>query len=297
MDFVDVQRRVIDLYGKEAYDQGLETIAVARPEHPDEDGILTFYEACLLGKSGRIREALETLEAGLDRGLWWAPGQLADSDLDSVRTLPGWETVLARGEQAVSEMSSLRPDPLVRPGATANPEGTFITLHGAGVDPMAHAKRWEEAAPSTWTVITPVGSVPMTSGHWAWPYDLSLEPLIEHLEGLPLWRPLILAGWSQGGGMAASMAWAGPLEVDGLLLFGPGLRDRQWDPGSHRHVPTYIVIGQHDLALRSCLELRERMADHGAAVLLDELPGKGHELPENLQGTIALALDWLLGSL
>ena len=31
MDFADVQRRVIDLYGKEVYDRGLEVIAEARP--------------------------------------------------------------------------------------------------------------------------------------------------------------------------------------------------------------------------------------------------------------------------
>lgn len=295
MDFVEVQRRVIDLYGNGEYDQGLEVIAEARPELPDEDGMLTFYEACLLGISGRPRQALETLEAGFDRGLWWAPGQLADSDLDSVRTLPGWDALWSNGEQAASEMSSLRPDPLVRPAATAIPEGTFVTLHGAAVDPMAHSKQWEEAAPSSWTVITPVGSVPTTSGHWAWPYDLSVGPLIEHLEELELRRPVILAGWSQGGGMAASMAWTGPLDVDGLLLFGPGLRDHQWDPRLHRHVPTYIVIGERDLALPSCLELRDRMTKHHATVFLDELPGKGHELPEDLQETIAVALNWLTG--
>ena len=292
MEFREVQQQVFDLYGREAYDEGLAVISDARSDLPEEDSILTFYEACLLGMSGRAQEALEKLEAGFDRGLWWSPGQLADSDLDSVRTLPGWEGVLSRGEQAASEMSLLRPDPLVRHAAAERPEGTLVTVHGAGVDPWAHAKRWEAATPTSWTVITPVGNIPTTSGHWAWPYDLVLDPLIDHLEGSQLARPLILSGWSQGGGMAAVMAWVGPLEIDGLLMFGPGLRDRKWDPDSHRHVPTFIVVGDHDLALTSCLELRDRMTEREAAVFLKELTDLGRELPDNLAETIQTALDW-----
>lgn len=287
-----MQRRVFDLYGEASYDTGLEVIAAARPEHPDQDGRLTFWQACLLGMSGRPQEALEVLEAGLERGLWWAPGVLADSDLDSVRTLPGWAEVVSRGEQAASEMLSLRPDPQVRPATSASPEGTLVTLHGAGADPIAHAQRWGDATPESWTVITPTGNVPTAPGQWAWPYDLSLGPLAEHLEGLQLEPPLVLAGWSQGGGMAASMAWMGDLEVNGLLLIGPGLRD-EWDPASHRHVPTYIFIGENDLNLAKCLELRDQMSELGLRVWLDEQPGLGHELPDDLREIVVAALEWL----
>lgn len=294
MEFGEVARQVFDLYGKGRYRDGLDVIARARPGHPDQDGRLTFWQACLLGMSGRSRDALKVLEAGLDRGLWWAPGMLADSDLDSVRTLPGWDGLLARCEEAAAESAPLRPDPRIRTATTPTQTGTLISLHGAGNDPAAHARVWEEAVPDSWTLITPVGNVPMAPGEWAWPFDLSIDPLVEQLEGLDLRPPLILAGWSQGGGVAASMAWTGPLKVEGLLLVGPGLRD-DWDPDSHRHVPTYIVIGEKDLNRARCLKLRDQLTEHGASVFVDERPGLGHERPENLPETIAVALNWLVG--
>lgn len=295
MEFREVQRQVFDLYGKGRYDDGLEVIAGARAEHRDQDGRLTFWQACLLGMSGRPRDALEVLEAGLDRGLWWAPGMLADSDLDSVRTLPEWDDMLARSEKAAAEKARLRPDPQIRIATASTQTGTLITLHGAGNDPAAHAELWEEATPGSWTVITPAGNVPMAPGEWAWPFDLSLGPLVEQLEGLQFKPPLVLAGWSQGGGLAASMAWTGPLNAGGLLLVGPGLRN-DWDPGSHRRVPTYIVIGENDLNLARCLELRGQMTEHEVPVFVDERPDLGHEHPENFAETIVVALDWLVGN-
>lgn len=294
MEFREVARKVFDSYGNGSYEDGLEVIVKARPEHPDEDATLTFWQACLLGMSGRPTEALEVLSAGLDRGLWWAGGQLADSDLDPVRSLPGWDGMLSRSERAAAQVARLRPDPLVRSATASTFDGTLITLHGAGADPKAHAELWGEATPESWTLITPAGNVPMPSGEWSWPFDLTVSPVGEQLESLELEPPMFLAGWSQGGGMAATLAWMGALEVEGLLLIGPGLR-AEWDPETHRHVPTYMVIGETDLNLESCIKLRDMMRRQGVPVMLDELPGQGHELPENLGATIAAALDWLIG--
>ena len=292
MDFREVQRKVYELYGKKRYGDGLEVIAQARPDHPDHDVTLTFWQACLLGVSGRAEEALAALEEGLTRGLWWAPGMLADHDLDSVRTLPSWDEVEARGEQAAAEVASQRPDPIVRGATSSTPKGTVITLHGAGNDPKTHADRWGRAIPGAWTVVTPAGSVPMSVGTWGWPFDLSHGTLAADLDGLEFSSPAILAGWSQGAGLAAVFAWTGALEVKGLLLLGPGF-PHDWDPSTHHRVPTYIVIGEHDFNLGSCAKLRDRMREHGVPVILDERPGLGHEPPNNLEETLAAALDWL----
>ena len=105
----------MDLYWEKHYDDALDVVEDARSDHPHEDGRLTFWQACLLGISGRSSEALDTLTSGIDRGLWWAPDLLADSDLDSVRSLRGWEGVERLCVEATERyMAQHHPRPQVR---------------------------------------------------------------------------------------------------------------------------------------------------------------------------------------
>jgi predicted esterase len=295
MDFRDVTRRVFDLYDDGRYEDGLEVIEAARPEHREEDGRLTFWEACLLGMSGAPEQALATLQAGMDRGLWWAPGMLADSDLDSVRGLEGWEELLDRCSQLSAEYIAVhRPECQVYPAVVASPAGTLITLHGAPADPIAHAEEWREAVPDTWTLVAPVGTVVVSPGQWAWAHDASGDAVLEQLEDLELSPPVVLAGWSQGGWVAANIAWEGLLDVVGLVLVAPSIGEAVWDPDLHRGVPSYIVVGELDRYLPGCLALEMVLERAGVPVFLDQRAGMGHALPEDFSETTAAALDWVV---
>lgn len=294
MEFRSVTRQVFDLYEKERFDEALEFVEAARSDHPEQDGRLTFWRACLLGVSGRPSEALKSLERGLERGRWWAPDMLADSDLDSVRSLPGWGDLLRRCEEANAEfMEQHHPESQVRNARTMEAAGTLITLHGAGADPVDYADRWGNAVPDAWTVVTPVGTVPLSETQWAWPHENPTNAVTDQLDSLEFPRPVVLAGYSQGGGVAASLAWDGLLEVVGLILVAPSLSQERWDPQSHVRVPTYIVVGEHDRYLPRCLALQERMQEAEARVLVDQRPGLGHTEPEDLPKTVTTALDWI----
>ena len=294
MDFESVARQVFDLYGKQRYDEALEPVETARSDHPDQDGQITFWRACLLGVSERPTEALQTLQGGLERGLWWAPDMLADSDLDSIRNLEGWEEVVGRCQEATDQfIVQHRSEPLVRPARTEKPAGTLITLHGAGADPLAHTERWFGAVPESWTVVAPVGTVPFSETQWAWPHDNPTSVVIDQLDHLAFPHPVVLAGYSQGGRVAASLAWEGLLEVVGLILMAPSLQQRVWDPQSHRQVPTYVVVGELDRSLPECLELQRRLEEAGVPLLMDQRPDLGHQQPEDLGETITAALNWI----
>lgn len=295
MNFESVARRVFDLYWEQRYDEALELVEEARSDHPHEDGQLTFFQACLLGISGRSPEALETLESGLERGLFWAPDFLADSDLDSVRRLSGWEGVERRCVEATQRfMASHHPQAQTRPGWVEEAAGTLITLHGAGADPLAHMERWAAAVPESWTVIAPEGTVPFSETQRAWPRDDPAGVVVAQLDGLAIPPPIVLAGYSQGAGVAAFLAWDGVLEPVGLILMAPPIfRSRVWDPQADQRVPTYMVVGQHDHSLSGCLELQRCMQEARASIHLDQRPDLGHQLPDDLATTIAAALDWI----
>ncbi len=296
MTFDRVGRRVIDLYTAGRYDDALAVVADGFAEHPAEERTLVFWKACLLGMAGRPGEALRALVEGMERGSWWAPDLLADSDLDSVRTLPGWDDLLRRcREEAERFAASHRPEPQVRPAATERPAGCVVTLHGAGNRPDRFADRWRAATPEAWTVVAPAGSVPFTETERAWPADFSTaaRAALAQIQPLDIPEPMVLAGYSQGSAVAALLAWDAWVAAAGLVLIAPSVRRPTWDPGAHRGVPAYLVIGEHDWALPGILELTRALEDHQVPVHLDVRPGIGHQTPDDLDAIVATALDWI----
>lgn len=295
MDFNVMARQMFALYGKGRFDEALALLNGAQDAHPDEDGTVTFWRACLLGVSGRPEQALETLNTGVERGLWWAPQLLADSDLDSVRTLPGWAVLIERCQAASDAFSFALPsEPMMRPAEIGRSSGTVVTFHGAGAVPKHHADLWRDATPGSWDVVAPSGTVPFSVNERAWPYDHPNAVVLEQLDGLDLAEPVVLAGFSQGSGVAAWLGWKGLLDTTGLLLMAHTIRSVRWDPKTDRRLPTYIMIGDEDWGLQAALDLHQTLEEHVVPTHLDVRAGLGHQNPDDFEKTVARALDWIV---
>lgn len=293
MDFADVARKVINLYYEAAYDEALATVRRARTDFRDEDSTLTWYEGCLLGISRRPEEALAVLESGLDRGLGWHPKMLLDTDLDTLRTLDGWDAFETRSADIVASWEVVQPPPFVR--EPAEPTGTLIGLHGGGGDPRLFFDFWDSATPPQWSVVVPVGGVPVSKVEWAWPFDLETDSLVELVGELPLTKPIVLSGFSQGGRLAAKAAWDGDIDVAGLVTFAAGLTPDAWTSSRRVPVPVYAVVGTEDRALEGCLDAETVLREHKVPIHLDVQRGLGHQLPEDLPTVMEAGLGWLTG--
>lgn len=73
---------------------------LARSAHaftePSEAASVAFWQTCFLTLLGRADEALDTLDAGLQRGLWWAKQRLRLApDLQPLQGLPRLEAIIA----------------------------------------------------------------------------------------------------------------------------------------------------------------------------------------------------------
>lgn len=294
MEFSTLARRVVDCYLHGAYQEALQVVRLGRDRLPEEDPALTWYEACLLGVSGEPGRSLEVLEAGLDRGLAWHPRQLADADLHSVRKLEGWERFEQRSAERVEAWTMAPPPPMVRD--VADPAGTLIALHGAGNHPERFFDEWDNATPREWALMVPVGDVPMTKDEWAWPFDLVTDSLVDSLAGLILTPRVVLAGFSQGGRLAAKAAWDGDVEATGLITVAAGLSTELWANSQQRSVPTYVLIGTADGGYDDCQEAASLLRKANVPVHLEVREGLGHITPPDLDVVIASALDWILSA-
>lgn len=294
MDFRELATKVIALYHEGSYTEALEVVHEGRERFSDEDSTLTRFEADLLSIGGEAEQALVVLNAGLDRGLGWHPKALLDPDLDAARALEGWKSFEERSAAQVAEWDVERPSPLVR--NAPNPIGTVVVLHGAGSAPDTFFNDWEAATPPRWAMVVPVGDVPMSKTEWAWSFGLKTDSLVVSLADLSLTDPVVLSGFSQGGRLAAKGAWDGDIDTAGLILFAANITPELWSESNQRTVPTYVVAGTedaHDVTLATTNVLRSS----GVPVTLDTRVGLGHTRPDDLDRTMAAALDWIVSQI
>ncbi len=223
MEFSTVANQVYTLYAKGRYSHAISLIADARQALPEHDSRLTFWEACLYSVSGNPNRAVAILSEGTSRGLWWPKGMLADNDLDAARVTEGWYEVVAACQEQERARLAERPAVHVRSGTGG---GTVIALHGARADPEAFADQWEAAVPRGWTLVAPVGDIPVPEGGWSWAHDAPSRTgeVIRQTEGVSIDHPLTLAGFSAGATLALELA-SSELRPDGLILLAPYVAD------------------------------------------------------------------------
>lgn len=276
VDFAIVWDEVFELYREGRYREGAVLAAEARPHLPERDGRLTFWEACFQSMAGNPELAVEILLAGVDRGLWWPEGMLADNDLDDARILDGWTAVVAGSEAHERARMAARPTMRARPGGG----GTVLALHGAHADPSEYADRWEASVPESWAVVTPVGSLPVPEGGWSWSHDPSprVDDVMQQVSGLKIVRPLMVIGFSAGATLGMELIAGGSFDADCLILMSPYVPDVDDTVavlGSFT-CPVVLVYGSddHDSARYESL----------SAVVSETVvvPGLGHRIPEHL---------------
>lgn len=285
MELSSVAREMFRLYREGRFQDGVSLVVRARESLPEQDGRLTFWEACLRAMAGESDRAVEVLSDGTKRGLWWPEGMLADTDLDSARGQQGWrDLVAACREQEIARLAE-RPAVQVRGGSGA---GTLLALHGAHADPVDSARQWETAVPEAWTVITPVGDVPVPEGGWSWSHGQAsrTSEVMKQIENASLSAPLLVAGFSTGANLAVELP-STRLHPEGLILLAPFLGDIDEFKTTLAavEVPVLLAYGTDDSAADTYRELTSLVAD---AIAFE---GLGHILPTDLAAVFQRAGD------
>jgi predicted esterase len=113
-------------------------------------------------------------------------------------------------------------------------------------------------------------------------------------------RRIVVAGFSQGGGLAVSCALTGRVvPATGFAAFGAGVDDV--DAGALEHaaaaagrgVRGALLVGSEDEALPAARALHETLSRAGLTCTLQVVPGLVHEMPES--GLIGSALRSIVG--
>lgn len=270
-------------------------LATARP-----DSALDAYNlACMLSRAGQGAEAVAALARSAELGFAFTSTLLRDEDLDAIRGASGFAAVLARvraNNAAALERAKpgLATAPLLtiaprreRTGPTADgPLPLIVALHGYGGTPEPIAEVYRPAASRVGALlVVPRGQEEVGKG-FGWGVVEQAEYLVEQAIARTAAErpvgPIVLTGFSQGAGVALTMAARHPERYAGVVAVA-GWFEARLAPLPER-VPRpfprfFFLNGELDEAAANNRLAARRLEQSGATVRVRLYPRIGHEFP------------------
>jgi hypothetical protein len=306
-DYSSLAAQVFALYDQGRFEEALEVVDEVRNRFPDRADRAYYWTACLRCVSGDPDGGLRSLEDGLAVGCWFVPeGLRSDDDLAALRGRPEFEAVVEESERrwrvarsaSQVELQVLRPE--VRPRAV------LVALHGGDARAEDTTPTWQAAVRLGMVLAVPQSSqLASVNGYGWWDRKITEDDLgevygrlvAEHsLDDLPI----VLGGFSQGGGVALTLAIDGrDFPVQGFIAVAPGflgIGQPRTDPSeaASRGVRGVVIVGEQDKYRPEGEDVQRRLAASGVVCHLVVEPGVAHEIPPGFDDRLEAALDFIL---
>jgi hypothetical protein len=245
--------------------------------HPERFAALSQIRAEVLVRLGRHGEAHLVAEAVLDAGRFWTARQVGSLEDEGLDLGAVGRRLRARAEEAVSAARTARPGVEVR--EAADPWVTVVALHMYGVRAADTLATWLPVVDRGIRVVAVESTLVDGDGFPCWDVrDLALRDVRAGVAAAPGDVPLVLAGASQGAGLAASAVLNGEVGADGWVAVAGAPR-----PGAatfDRLVPGALVAGEDDpLPAANQRVFRDAVRAAGGRCSFEEVPGLGHAYP------------------
>lgn len=302
MTFRELTDQMMLLYTERKFAEALQLVEQHADRFPEQSARITFWKMCLLSLSGRPAEVLSVFREGLDAGFWWAASQFGDPDLDAVRDLPEFQQLMAVSQEKYQEARGHIPRDrtlLLPKPPTSGKYPLLLALHGRNGNKEAHLEYWEVARQRGWLVLCAQSTQPLSLGAYCWDdpatglTDLSFyyEQVLQEYPVDP--RQVIIAGFSQGSGMALYAALRGNLPVRGYIGIGTWWADAQELAYERKGLRGYFVTGEKDHTLERAREMQDVLRDHNIPFAEEVHPDLGHEFPADFGPSFDRAIDFI----
>jgi predicted esterase len=314
--FDDLRRAMFRHYGAGRYPEALDAAREAWERFPEHEARTAYWVACLLCRVGNPDEALRVLAAARGRGRWWGERLLtADPDLEPLRGRPGFLRLIADCAQAHrAAQAAARPEVLIFPPeiSPSRRHPLVLALQGRGGSAAEYAPHFRSATDQGWIVALPQGTQLEGEGMYTWddPEQAERDIAWAYGEVAKTHRiaedRMLLAGVSQGGGLAIALALRGrPIPCRGFAAVVPTATIGSPGAGTPLHmcvtpdaaqrgVRGWILTGDRDPRCPQVCDLHEKLVQIGIVCQLDVLP-VGHEVPADFGTRLTKALTFLAG--
>ena len=305
MTFQDLTDELFRIYTQGQYAEALEIVEQQSDRFPEQSARTTFWKMCLLSLSGHADDTISVFRQGLDAGLWWRNDVFNDSDLNAVRDLPAFQRLMAESQE---KYEAARTE-VERDQAVLVPEepaaGTYsllIALHGRNGNKDSNLREWETARRRGWLVLLTQSTQPLFPGSYCW--DDSIQGLADLLFYDEQIRSeysidpqrVVLAGFSQGSGMAIHTALSGRIDTRGFISIA------SWwhEPASLvpqteavKRVRGYFIAGEKDHTFDTAKEIQKVLKANNIQFDEETHPDLAHEFPSDFENSFDRAIDFI----
>lgn len=302
----EVEQQYHHLYQIGAYAEALELVTREAHIFPEyaQKVIYSWRMNCALGlkdKALTLRLLGEAVQAG-----YWYENLLEDEDFALLHDEP--EFVRLAGicqERRAQAMANAVP--VIKtfvPQNQPSPYPLLLAMHGANAS--AESEHWIAAVSHGWFLGMPQSSQVFAPERYTWnDWDWALQEVPQRFASICAEHPVdtnrvVLAGFSQGGGLATWLALGRSIQVRGLILVGPFLVNvNNLLPALEKNAPyvlrAYIVAGTRDeYCHQVALQLVDLLPHYGVQCKLDVYADMEHKFPVDFEQKLPAALDFVM---
>jgi dienelactone hydrolase len=302
MTFREFSDQMMRFYTNGKYANALQLVEQNAGYFPEQSVLTTFWKMCLLSLCNRPDDVMSVFRQGLDQGLWWGITQFQDSDLNAVRELPEFKHLMTLSQEKYEKARAqiqrdhalLLPEP---PASGRYP--LIITLHGHSGNKSSNLKDWEAARERNWLVLCVQSTQPLFSGAYSWDDPVvGLADLNFYYEQISRQYPIdpqrvIIAGFSQGSGMAIYAAIKGNLPVRGFIGIGTWWPDTGIFTDKRKELRGYFIIGEKDHTLGQTRAIQDTLRRSDVQIAEELHPDLGHAFPADFAQSFDKAIDFI----
>lgn len=305
MTFQELTDELMRLYSQSEFVAAFQLVDQNADRFPEQSARTTFWKMCLLSLSDRTADAIDVFQRGLEAGLWWAESQFNDPDLDAIRDLPEFRRLLERSLEKYEEARKLiERDQMILLPASASPEPypLLIALHGRNGNKDSNLEKWKVAGEKGWLVLSPQSTQPLYSGSFCWDDAAQgLDDLLYYYDQISQQyqvdpQRIVIAGFSQGSGMAIYAALSRKLDVRGFIGVGTFIAEPSILTSFAKENPSvrgYFVTGEKDNSLAKTRAIQKILSEERIPFGEEIHPDLGHEFPSDFEPSFDKAIKFI----
>ncbi len=298
------------LYQTGDYSAALDQLNRSAQAYPDQAPLINYIRICLLALSAPVPAALSALQQALDQGYWYLPATLqADPDLASLQGNPEFEHLAAIcAERFAQAAKTARPERIVLtpPADTPAPYPVLLAFHGRNAAAASSRPYWESLAERGWLVALLQSSQVSGVGSFTWDdRQRSIGETRQHFDELsssyPVqWHRLVLAGFSQGAGLAIWLALHKLLPAMGFIAVAPflhGVEDLIELPEATpaNRLRGYLLTGDLDQHQEMFAQIERLLQARQVSYQREKRPDLDHDYPADFDQSLDKALQFIFG--
>ncbi|RPJ19871.1 MAG: hypothetical protein EHM33_29635 [Chloroflexi bacterium] len=303
--FRELTDQMMLLYAEGKFADALQLVEQNADRFPEQLARTTFWKMCLLSLYGRPDDVIYIFQKGLAAGLWWAESQFLDTDLDAVRDLPEFKRLMAESNRKSIEMQAqIQPArTLLTPENASGELPLLIGLHGRNGHNDSHLEYWEVARQRGWLVLSPQSRQALYPGGYCWDDgEKGLRDILFHVDEVMKIcnvdrKRVIIAGFSQGGGMAIYAALSEKVGARGFIGIGTVMSELSLQNSLASKVQSmrgYFVTGEKDHFLEKSREIQKVLKANNVQIAEEAHPDLGHAFPADFAASFDKAIKFIL---